>query len=140
MSGKVTWHSAASNRCKREKQRWNWPSIGFIFFFFLIGKFRREFVSVLDRCRCSHHDVHSHHSFYLNAQAARLNAISPNTRSMYHYTSQRDPHKSFREKQVSNFFFNYCFLWCGFLFHRNNNQFLFLLSWSEWNWFIKTDD
>lgn len=74
----------------------------FRFFFFEIGKFRREFVSVLDRCRCSHHDVHSRHSFYLNAQAARLNTISPNTRSMYHYTSQRDRHKSFREKQVRN--------------------------------------
>lgn len=66
-----------------------------------IGKFRREFVSVLDRCRCSHHDVHSHHSFYLNAQTARLNTISPNTRSLYHYTSQRDRYKSIREKQVS---------------------------------------
>lgn len=69
----------------------------------LKGKFRREFVSVLERCRCNNREIHHHHhSCYFNAAGTRLNTISPNSRSLCHFVSHRERNKSFREKNVSN--------------------------------------
>ncbi|XP_031622005.1 uncharacterized protein LOC116340015 isoform X2 [Contarinia nasturtii] len=65
---------------------------------FMSGKFRREFVSALERCRCSNRDVYRHHSCYFNPTGGRLNTISPNTRSLCQFSSHRDRNKSFREK------------------------------------------
>lgn len=79
-------------------------SISFAVFFlslFIIGKFRREFLSVLERCRCSNRDIYRHHSCYFNTPGGRLNTISPNNRSLCQFASHRDRNKSFREKHVS---------------------------------------
>lgn len=73
----------------------------FFHFWIYIGKFRREFLSVLERCRCSNRDLYRHHSCYFNTPGARLNTISPNTRSLCQFASHRDRNKSFREKHVS---------------------------------------
>lgn len=74
-----------------------------IVFYHSAGKFRREFVSVLERCRCNNRELHHHHhSCYFNAAGTRLNTISPNSRSLCHFVSQRERNKSFREKNVSN--------------------------------------
>lgn len=70
-------------------------SCSFVYCTVCVGEFRRKFVSVLDRCRCSDREMQNHHSLYLNA-ATRLQTISPNTRSLNHC-------KSFREKQASSY-------------------------------------
>lgn len=82
----------------------NWDFILCMFYHFVIhlGKFRREFVSVLERCRCSNRENHRHHSCYFNTPGGRLNTISPNSRSLCHFVSHRDRNKSYREKHVSN--------------------------------------
>lgn len=81
----------------------------FFFFFFMscsrLGKFRREFVSVLDRCRCNNREIHRHYSCYFNAPGTRLNAIRPNAR-LCHFVNHRERSKSYREKNVSNEFWN----------------------------------
>lgn len=63
------------------------------------GKFRREFLNVFEKCKCAQHEFHSH-SLYLNAPVARMNTVSPNSRSIYQVTSLRD-RASFREKKVN---------------------------------------
>lgn len=104
MSGK--WEVSVSEiaLARRRKNNTNlielWHSI--FSCLFVAGKFRREFVSVLERCRCSNREIHRNHSCYFHNTGVRLNTISPNSRSMCHFVRHREGNKSFREKHVSN--------------------------------------